>query len=82
MAPQHGEPLVLTTLENLVQLAKAQLCDALEKLYGGDFARWLCVLKRIEAEGVVKPGPYLDALHELTANLESLLRQKGRVSDE
>jgi len=63
--------------ETLVQLAKARFCEALEKLYGGDYARWLRFLKRLEAKGSVESGPYLDALHELTADLESLLKQKG-----
>ena len=57
---------------------KAQFCDALEKLYGDDFARWLCVLKRLEAEGAVKPGPYMDALHELMADLVRLSQRKGK----
>jgi len=83
MASQYayGEPPSLSTPENKVQLAKAQFCQALEKMFGGDFKLWLRALKKLEAKGSVKPGPYLEALHELIAELERL-QQKGRISDE
>jgi len=62
-------------------LIKAEFCQALEKMFGGHFELWLQSLKRLEAKGSVKPGPYLDALHELIVDLERL-QQKGRISDE
>jgi len=78
MASQHGcsDSLSLLTSENQVQLAKAQLCQALENMFGGDSKLWLRALKRLEAEGSVKAGPYLDALHELMADLEKLIKRK------
>jgi len=83
MASQYdyGEPPSLSTPENKVQLAKAHFCQALEKMFGGDFKLWLRALKKLEAKGSVKPSPYLDALNELIAELERL-QQKRRISDE
>jgi hypothetical protein len=39
-------------------------------------------LKRLEEKGVVKPGPCMDALRELMADLERLLKQKRGNGDE
>ena len=78
----HREPFSLFTPENRVQLAKAEFCQALERLFGGDFKLWLQALKRLKAKGSVKSGSHLDALHELMADLEKLLRQKRRNDDE
>jgi len=77
METQRNETLLLSTPENRVQLAKAQFCQALEEMFGVEFELWLRVLKRLEAKGSIKPGPFLDALRELVADLEKLLQQRG-----
>lgn len=65
-----GPDLPPLDLASKIALAKAQICNALEKLYGDDMKIWIRVLQRAQRLPFFQREPRKTAIEELLKELE------------
>ena len=71
MGVKGGPDLPLPSdLASKIALAKIQICNALEKLYGDDMKIWIRVLQRAQQQPAFQKEPHKTAVEQLLKELE------------